>query len=107
MKRERRHELQHNDLAEWILKNYERIVPYRNAILGVGLLVVVLVIGISFWHSHSAAQAGEAWNSLGIPVFQPVFRDPTTIGACRTPPGPIPACPQPNGPRCLRVIRPS
>ena len=33
MKRERRHELQHNDLAEWILKGYERIVPYKNAIL--------------------------------------------------------------------------
>ena len=91
MKSERRHELQHNDLAEWILKAYERIVPYQNTILGVGLLVVVLVIGMSFWHSHSVAQAGEAWNSLGIPVFQPVFADPTTIermqNAAQTNPG--------------------
>ena len=47
-------------------------LPYKNAILGVGLLVIVLVIALSLWHSHSVAQASEAWNSLGIPVFQPV-----------------------------------
>ena len=73
MKSERRHELQHNDLAEWILKTYERILPYRNTILGVGLLVVVLLVGMSFWHSQDVAQAGEAWNSLGYPVGIPVF----------------------------------
>ncbi len=80
MKRERRHELQHNDLAEWIVKGYERIVPYRNAILGAGLLLIVLVIALMVWHSHSVAQAGEAWNSLGIPVFLPVYADERTIG---------------------------
>ncbi len=79
MKRERRHELQHNDLAEWIVKSYERIVPYRNAILGVGLLAIVLAISVAIWHSHSVAQAGEAWGSLGIPVFQPQFADDKTI----------------------------
>ena len=80
MKSERRHELQHNDLAEWILKAYERIVPYKNTILGGGLLVIVLLIAVSLWHSHSVAQAGEAWNSLGVPVFQPDFADEQTIG---------------------------
>ena len=80
MKRERRHELQHNDLAEWIINAYERIAPYRNIILGVSLLVLVLVIAVSVWHNHSVAQAGEAWNSLGIPVFQPRFPDEQTIG---------------------------
>ena len=57
-------------------------MPYRNTILGVGLLVVVLVVVLVLWHSHSAAQAGEAWNSLGVPVFQPQFADDTgrTIG---------------------------
>ncbi|MGA2255319.1 MAG: hypothetical protein ABSG53_11705 [Thermoguttaceae bacterium] len=79
MKSERRHELQHNDLAEWILKAYERIVPYKNALFGVGLLLVVLFIGLSLWHSHSVSQAGEAWNSLGVPVFQPVFVAEQTI----------------------------
>jgi hypothetical protein len=73
MKSERRHELQHNDLAEWILKAYERILPYKNTILGVALLLIVLLIGMSLWHSHNVAQAGEAWNSLGYPVGIPVF----------------------------------
>ena len=80
MKRERRHELQHNDLAEWILRTYERIVPYRNTILGVGLLAVVLIVALTLWRSHSVAVAGEAWNSLGIPVFQPQFADERAIG---------------------------
>jgi hypothetical protein len=79
MKRERRHELQHNDLAEWSLKTYERIVPYKNAILGVSLLLFVLVIAGLLWHSHSVSQAGEAWNSLGIPLFQPQFANEQTI----------------------------
>ncbi|MGO9111107.1 MAG: hypothetical protein ACLP9L_17935 [Thermoguttaceae bacterium] len=79
MKSERRHELQHNDLAEWILKTYGQIVPYKNTILGVGLLLIVVLIGMSLWHSHSVAEAGEAWSSLGIPVFQPVFADERTI----------------------------
>ena len=79
MKSERRHELQHNDLAEWILKSYERVAPYKNMILGVALLLVVLFIGLSLWHNHSVSQAGEAWNSLGVPVFQPNFVAEQTI----------------------------
>ena len=39
---------------------------------------------LSLWHSHSVAQAGEAWNSLGIPVFQPVFADEQTIGSWKS-----------------------
>ena len=80
MKRERRHELQHNDLAEWMIKAYERVVPYRNMVLGTSLLVFVLAIALWFWRSHSFAQAAEAWNSLGIPVFQPQFAAEQTIG---------------------------
>jgi hypothetical protein len=79
MKSERRHELQHNDLAEWILKSYEGIAPYKNTILGVTLLVIVLAISISLWHSHNLSQSGEAWGSLGVPVFQPIFADDRTI----------------------------
>lgn len=80
MKSERRHELQHNDLLESILKSYERIAPYKNAILGASVLVIVLLIARSFWNSYSTAQAGEAWNSLGVPVFRPDFANEQTIG---------------------------
>jgi hypothetical protein len=79
MKSERRHELQHNDLAEWIVKSYERAAPYKNMILGVVILVAVLILGVSLWHSHSVSQNAEAWNSLGVPVFQPNLADEHTI----------------------------
>jgi len=80
MKSERRHELQHNDLLESILKGYERIAPYKNAILGVSVIVIVLLIARSFWNSYSTAQSGEAWNSFGIPMFRPDFANEQTIG---------------------------
>lgn len=81
MKSERRHELQHNDLAEWIVKGYEGVRPYKNTILGVGLLAIVLLIGMMLWQSHSIAQAGGAWGSMGLPLFQPIFVDERTIGS--------------------------
>ena len=78
MKSERRHELQHNDLAEWILKAYERTVPYKNAIFGASLLLLVFLIALVVWHNHSLSEAGEAWSKLGVPIFEPVFwNDPT------------------------------
>ena len=80
MKSERRHELQHNDLAEWIVKAYERAAPYKNMILGVVILLAVLILGVSLWHSHSASQNAEAWNSLGVAVFQPNLADEREIG---------------------------
>jgi len=49
-------------------------------ILGVNLLVIVLAIAGSLWHSHSVAEAGEAWGSLGVPVFQPVLALDQTVG---------------------------
>jgi hypothetical protein len=79
MKSERRHELQHNDLAEWILKSYGQVAPYKNMVLVGGLLVVVLLVGAWLWRSHSIAQNGEAWNSMGVPLFQPNFADAQTI----------------------------
>jgi len=81
MKSERRHELQHNDLAEWIFKGYERIVPYKNAIFGASLLLAVLFIGLAVWHNHSVSESEEAWNKLGVPVFDPVFSNEPTISA--------------------------
>ena len=66
MKSERRHELQHNDLAEWIITAYERIVPYRNALLGVGLLAIVLYLASHFGTAIAwprRARPGVRWES--------------------------------------------
>lgn len=80
MKSERRHELQHNDLAEWILKAYDQVLPYSKAILGATLFLAVLAIAITLWHNHNLAQAGEAWSALGDPVFSPFYPAEQTIG---------------------------
>ncbi len=75
MKSERRHELQHNDLAEWAVRTYEGVLPYRLSILGVILLLVVGVVAWEIWHGHSESQAVEAWNAVEVPeaVYFPVY----------------------------------
>ena len=35
---------------------------------------------MALWHNHNVSEAEEAWNKLGVPVFQPVFADDRTIG---------------------------
>ncbi len=44
MKAERRHELQHNELADWLAATAERLRPYSRAILGVTIAAVVLLL---------------------------------------------------------------
>ncbi len=74
MKSERRHELQHNDLAEWAVRSYQSVLPYRISILGVVLLLIVGVVAWQIWHGHSESQAVEAWNAVEIP--QAIFQYP-------------------------------
>src|SRR6516164_9804842 len=83
MKSERRHELQHNDLAEWSMRTYENVMPYRNAIIGVTLLVLVGVVAWEIWRGHSESQAVEGWNSVEMPeaVYFPVYESPNYPGA--------------------------
>lgn len=64
MKSERRHELQHNQLADWIAKTGAQVGPYKNLILGVALLVVV-GIGVIIWQvRQSRAQTAEGWEQF-------------------------------------------
>jgi hypothetical protein len=64
MKSERRHELQHNELAEWLFKTGEQLKPYQNLILaGVAAFVVAVAI-YSWWSRNSATKAAEAWTAL-------------------------------------------
>ncbi len=62
MKGERRHELERNELADWLAKAFEQIRPYQNAILGAVLLVVVATVGYSWWARQSAGREIDAWN---------------------------------------------
>jgi hypothetical protein len=64
MKGQRRHELERNELADWLAKTFAAIKPYQNAILGVLLLVVVAGVGYSWWARQSAESRGAGWDTL-------------------------------------------
>ena len=52
MKSERRHELQHNELAEWLFKAGEQLKPYQNLILAAVVVLVVRCGGLFVVVSH-------------------------------------------------------
>ena len=64
MKGQRRHELERNELADWLAKTFAAIKPYQNAILGVVLLVVVATVGYSWWARQSAGGRTAGWDAF-------------------------------------------
>ena len=65
MKSERRHELQHNELAEWLFKTSEQIKPHQNSIMAGVVVLAVLIVGYSWWTRHNATRTTQAWTELG------------------------------------------
>ncbi len=64
MKSERRHELQHNALLDWLMQTGSSIKPYLNAIL-LGIVVVVLgVAAYKYMSNQSADEEAIAWDSM-------------------------------------------
>lgn len=64
MKTERRHELETNELAEWLAVTIERVRPYSRAILAGVIAVAVLLVGMGIVRQRRAAQRTEAWNAF-------------------------------------------
>lgn len=64
MKGERRHELEKNELADWITSWAEKIKPYQNAILGVVLLLAVGIGVYTFVNRQSQSETQAAWDQL-------------------------------------------
>ncbi len=61
MKSERRHELEHNELADWLAATLAKIKPYQNAILGGVILFVAVVVAVFVWRDTARRQATAAW----------------------------------------------
>jgi hypothetical protein len=62
MKAERRHELKHNELADWMGERLEMLRPHATGILlGVGLLLAI-VLGSVWYFSGETAAASKAWS---------------------------------------------
>lgn len=64
MKSERRHELQHNALADWLFDTYETIRPYGSTIVGVIAVIVLVFAAWLWWTKQSALDRGASWNDL-------------------------------------------
>ncbi|MEN6458744.1 MAG: hypothetical protein ABFC63_07415 [Thermoguttaceae bacterium] len=66
MKREERHRLQHNALADWLAKALNDVKPYQNAVYSAIVVVALAVAGYA-WVSHSAqAKTADAWDRVTI-----------------------------------------
>ena len=63
MRSERRHELQQNELADWLTDGIETVKPYVNVILGLTILILIVVVGGTWWVQQSSAESAEAWDS--------------------------------------------
>src|SRR5260221_4683612 len=62
MKTERRHELQANQLAEFLTDVSEKAKPYAKGLLGIALAALVVVCAYLYLSRRSAAEEGESWN---------------------------------------------
>src|SRR5687768_16683481 len=62
MKSKRRHELQQNDLADWMADFIERAKPYSKVVLAAVVAVVVIAGGAVFLMARARSQKAEAWN---------------------------------------------
>jgi len=62
MKAERRHELKHNELADWLGEHLEVLRPHATGIV-VGLVILAVVVLGSFWYLSGESHAtSRAWS---------------------------------------------
>ncbi len=64
MKSERRHELQENELADWLDSTIEKVTPHLKTIGGVILLLAVCFGAYVIWTNRAAADQSAAWDSF-------------------------------------------
>ena len=63
MKTAKRHELQTNELADWIGKKIDAIQPYSRAIVGVIVVALVAVFAGMYLSRQNAAQSAQGWQA--------------------------------------------
>ena len=68
MKSERRHELQHNVLADWLATSVESLKPYQNMIFAAATLLLLLVAAYIWWSRDAVERTTTAWDELNVAV---------------------------------------
>ena len=64
MKSERRHELETNDLADWLGHASTTVQPYFKTVLAAVLLLIAVLVGRSMLASSSQRQNNESWSAF-------------------------------------------
>lgn len=64
MKSERRHELEHNQLADWLGHSIEQVRPHARVISWVVIGLLVLVVAVLSWSRWSASVAKATWREF-------------------------------------------
>ena len=62
MKAERRHELKHNELADWLAERMETLKPHATGILLGAVLLAVIVLGSVWYFGGETAASSRAWS---------------------------------------------
>ena len=70
MKSERRHELQHNALADWLFGTFESVKPYQNVILTATLIAAIAVAAYALLSQMSSSRTTQAFNDLNAGLAQ-------------------------------------
>ena len=64
MKSERRHELEQNELADWLGDSVATVKPYVNVILGAILAVLIAIVGGVWWMQQAQVKSNESWDAF-------------------------------------------
>jgi tetratricopeptide (TPR) repeat protein len=72
MKAERRHELQHNELADWVAVAVERVKPYSRAIVGVVVAAAVLLTTYVVLSNRAERKQTTAWTDYYLAIQGPL-----------------------------------
>jgi hypothetical protein len=68
MKSQRRHELEHNELADWLAKNIAAVRPYQNLLLGIVVLLAIGGMIFAWWSRRTNDEMAQASDQLYIAV---------------------------------------
>src|SRR5262245_43607847 len=71
MKSERRHELQQNELADWLGEKIEALKPQATLIATIALVVVVVIVAGTWWLGSGEHASAQNWSSYFTALNQP------------------------------------
>lgn len=64
MKSQRRHELEQNELAQWLGEVIGKVKPYQNVLLGALIVLLLGALAYALWSRQTGSRSAAAWTAL-------------------------------------------